>query len=90
MNKPSVQGVASITPASSTTVIGKRFLRIVNTGSKIAYLRLNAVSAAVVTDCPVAVNEVVQINTAENSRVYSFSAICGGADVTNLTYLAWD
>lgn len=90
MNKPSVQGAAAITVASSKTIIGRRFLRIVNTGSKVAYLRLNAVADAAVTDCPVAVNEVVQINTAENSRVYSFSAICGGADNTTLTYLAWD
>lgn len=89
MNSPSVQGVANVTAASSTTKIGRRHLVLVNSGAKTAYIRLNT-TGAVTTDFPVLSGKSVTLDCDEGSEIYSVSAICGGADVTTLDYLAWN
>lgn len=87
-NQVSKQGVANVTAASSTTVVGRRHLVLVNSGSKTCFLRLNG-TGALVTDFPLASGKSVTMDCGEGDEIYSVSAICGGADVTTLDYLAW-
>jgi hypothetical protein len=89
MNKPSVQGVISATAASAVKVIGRRHVVLVNTGAKTVFIRLND-AVAVVTDFPIAAGASVTLDSSEGSEIYSVVTICGGADATTVSYLAFN
>lgn len=89
MNRPSVQGSAAITAASSTTMIGRRNVLLKNSGAKTVFIRLND-GEAVVTDFPLVTTGERELRAGDNSVIYSISAICGGADASTLDYLAFD
>lgn len=88
-NKPSVQGVMTVTAATATIKIGRRNLILTNSGSKTVFIRFNGPDA-VVTDFPLLTLKSFQFNCNEGDGVYSVSAICGGADNSTLDYIAWN
>ena len=88
-NMPSVQGVIAATATSASTKIGKKHCILVNTGAKTVYIRLND-TAALATDPPIYAGGSVTLDSSEGCKIYSVQTICGGADVTNVSYLAWN
>jgi len=88
-NIPSVQGIKSVTAVSATTFIGRRHIVLVNSGAKTAFLRFNG-PLAVVTDFPLGSGKSVTLDCDLGSEIYSVSAICAGAEVTTIDYLAWN
>jgi len=89
MNKPSVQGVISVTAASAVTVIGRRHVILVNVGAKTAFLRLNS-TPAVVADFPLLSGASITLDSSEGDEINKIAAICGGADATTINYLAFN
>lgn len=88
-NQPSVQGVQNVTIITSTVYVGRRHCVIVNSGAATCYLRLNGPSATV-SDFPVGSGKSLTLDCDSGDEIHSISAICGGADVTTLSYLAWN
>ena len=88
-NQPSVQGVISAAVASAVTIIGRRHVVLVNTGAKTVFIRLNDATATV-SDFPIASGASVTLDSSEGSEIYSVVTICGGADATTVSYLAFN